>query len=102
MPAKAAAAEATIVTVAGTNHTPYARRSTDPTWLRLGGQVDSAPSVATAPNGTTYMVARGLNAVLYVRTLTTGWARLSSTTNCGPPGSGRYRHPARSRLPGNQ
>ncbi len=85
MPAQAALADTTIVTVAGTNYTPYARRSTDLTWLALGGQVDSAPSVVTAPNGATYMVARGLNAVLYVRTLTTGWARLSSTTNCGPP-----------------
>ncbi len=90
-PPALAASEPNIVAVAGVNHVPYVRRSTDATWTNLGGQVDGAPSVATAPNGTTYVVARAVNHVLYVRTLTSGWVRLSNTTNCGVPAVGATR-----------
>ncbi|MDP9433492.1 MAG: hypothetical protein M3P91_12530 [Actinomycetota bacterium] len=74
-----------VVTATGTNKTPYARTSATATWQSLGGQLVGPPAVVRAVNERTYYVGKATNGNLYVRTNTTGWSRLHSTTNCGNP-----------------
>ncbi len=81
----AAAADITVVAVAGTDGHAWIRRSTDPSWTNLGGQISGAPSVVTASNGVVYLAALSPNNLLYMRTLNTGWRRLSNHGVCGNP-----------------
>ncbi len=48
-PAASAAEAPSLVAVTGTNAQVYVRRSSETGWTGMGGRVDGAPSVTTAP-----------------------------------------------------
>ncbi len=74
-----------VVAATGTDKVAYARTTAETGWRNLGGQLSGPAAVVKAANGRTYYVGRGTNASLYVRTDTTNWTRLASTTYCGNP-----------------
>ncbi len=74
--AQAVVPEGTVLAVTGTNRALYVRDGGETRWTNLGGQLLSAPAVASW-GGVTHYVATGTNQVLYHRTDTTAWHRLA-------------------------
>lgn len=67
--------------VVGTNAALYVRSAGQTTWTNLGGVLISAPAVAVVgegPEQVTHYVGIGGNGMLYQRTATTGWRRLTT------------------------
>lgn len=73
--AQAAVPGGTVLAVTGDNGALYARTAGQASWTNLGGQLLSAPAVASW-NGVTHYIGTGTNRTLYHRTGTTGWHRL--------------------------
>ena len=71
----------TVIAVTGGNHQLYVRKPGDAAWTNLGGLLIEAPGVAAVKVGTswvTHYVGIGTNGLLYQRTDTTGWRRLTA------------------------
>ncbi len=66
-----------VVAVTGTNGALYVKHTSAPGWTNLGGILIAAPAVAVVDADTTHYVGIGSNRMLYQRTDTTGWRRLT-------------------------
>jgi hypothetical protein len=69
------------VAVTGTNKALYVRHDGDTTWTNLSGELIAAPSVAVVTSGAghvTQYIGIGTNSMLYQRTDTTLWRRLTT------------------------
>lgn len=73
--AQAAVPDGVALAVTGANRALYVQTAGSSSWTNLGGQLLSAPAVASW-GGVTHYVGTGTNKTLYHRTNTTGWHRL--------------------------
>ncbi len=76
------ATPAPTVAVTGTNKALYVRHDGDTTWTNLGGALIAAPAVSVVGDGEggsiTHYIGIGANSMLYQRTDTTAWRRLTT------------------------
>ena len=82
-PTSSAAAPLSLVAVRASDYSLRVRRSDATGWTWLGGQLASSPAVVADPYQAYYIV-EGTNHLLYTRTSTTSWTRISST-ECRAP-----------------
>lgn len=67
-----------VVAVTGTNGALYAKHTTQASWTNLGGVLIAAPGVAVVNPVLTQYVGVGGNGMLYQRTDTSAWRRLTT------------------------
>jgi hypothetical protein len=67
-----------VVAVTGTNRALYAKHTSAATWTNLGGVLVAAPAVAVVNPQITQYIGIGTNSMLYQRTDTTDWRRLTT------------------------